>query len=574
MKLQGSQIIERLKKPLNSGEVKEGKDYESRLRLFTEPKFKEDVKKEKAWDEFLVFLGNAISKEKAIKIADYIQFPLSVCGISKGLMSDLYKVFNAGNSFFNVTSVKKKGGEKLEALLAKVNLDKWIEANGKEVLKNKPNTIVVVDRDKEGEPYLLTVENERLLDFKFKEGSFVEFEYIVFVHSIEGEEERLAYYDNEGYYVYRKLEGGELELDSNVLHGLGYCPARMFLEDRLNSNGELNRKAPLSFVLAKLQEWQLFDLYKFYTDHYAPFPVVEMVKAKCGVENCNNGVISKENHYFENGDRKVLLTHENCKVCKDNNTIGVGTRILLDPPLDKDEPTASGKFRMISNSTENLEYLAGKLEGIEEYIKLKVIGVDNSMVKQAVNEKQVRGSFENKTNILLDLKTNLDNLYHWIAKTLAKLAIGEAPVEIMANFGTQWYLVGEDELQSKYKTAKESGLPRGEVDMIYSQLIETKYKGHPNKIKRLKLLNKLDPSPYSSFSEKVAATQAGILTKEEVLLSEKILYFVNKFELENGGLVEFGEDLDINEQTKTIYKILKKYVNEYIKSSSKPSGTS
>lgn len=576
MKLQESQIIEILKNPKNSGEVEVGRFYESYLRIFTEPKFKEDLEKEEAWKHFLKCLDSRITSSKAYRICEFIQYPLSVCNIPNSLMSDLYRVFNAGNSFFSIDSVKKNGGEKLQKTLAEVNINTWIEKHGKEVLKNKPNTIVVVDKNDEGEPFLFDVGMDRVIDFEFVLGSYVQLKYIVFKHSFKkneaGEdEERIGYYDNYVYSVFVK-DGSNYILEKTVEHNLGYCPARMFLEERLNNNRELNRKSPLSASLSKLEEWQLFETFKFYTDHYNPFPVTEMVREKCSVDGCVKGVVYREDVYYERDEKKTRTVATECKACKNKNQIGVGAKILLDPQAEKDEPSASGKFRMISNDVSNLVYLKDKLNEIEEYIKNKVVGEDRAVTKEAVNEKQVKGSFESKTNVLLSIKTNLDSLFNWIAKTVCKLAIGDKPVTINANFGTEWYLVSEAEMQKKYKEAKEGGLPREEVDMIYMQYVETKYRGNPQKINRLRILNKINPCPHSTQKERIDLYTAGLISKEDLIICEKIVYFANKFEQENGVLSEFGEKLTELQQYQNIYNIFKNYAGEYIKENQSEQG--
>ena len=562
-----SQVIERVKKPLNSEEVSKGRRYESRLRLFTEIKFEETIKKEEAYIELIRSMDARLTKEKSESIKKYIQYPLSSVNITESLMSDLYKVFDAGNSFFNVEAIKKDGGEKVEEVFRNLNLNSWIERQGKRVLRNKPNTIVVVDKDEKGEPYLLAIDNDRLIDLELKQNG-IDLEYITFLHSeVKGEdgtiERRVSVYDEETYYVVLK-KGETYTIETSQQHNIGYCPARMFINEMLSSSEWFDRKIPLSSALSKLTEWQLFDTYKFYTDHYAPFPIVEMVKAKCGNEDCNNGTIELKSYYTDNGVEKHRSTYTSCPTCESNNKIGVGTVLLLDP-IEEDEKSASGMFRMISPDVSNLEYLQKKLDEIENYIKLKVVGIDNTITSTAINEKQVQGSFESRTNVLLNLKTNLDDLYVWIAKTVGKTIIKDKELHISANFGTEWYLVGEDQLQERYKNALEIGLPIEEVDMIYNQLVETKYKGNSSKISKLKIVNELNPLSYISSEQKINKLANGVISKKEFLFSERLTIFVDRFEKENGSIVEFGEEIDYSEKIKKIVEQINKYTDEYIK---------
>lgn len=559
------QVVQLAKSPKQRIEVEMGRKYESRLRLFTEPKFKEEIKEESAWEEFRTFMKKALSEEKDIRISDFIQYPLSSVNITESLMSDLYKVFDAGNSYFSIDTVKKNGGEELNKIYSRINLNDWIEETGKRVLKNKPNTVVVIDKDEDGYPYLLDIDNERLIDIELKEDG-VRCEYVVFTHSIKkderGEEEkRISVYDDDNYNVVL-LKGGEYSIETSVRHKAKLCPARMFLSERLNSNTMFSRKSPLALALSKIQEWQYFDIYKFYTDHYAPFPVTEMVRAKCGHPNCSNGTIYTEDTYYANGESKTRTIASKCTTCASNNQVGVGAKILIDP-TEEGESSASGKFRMISNSTENLKYLQEKLDGIEEYIKLKVVGIDNILSKEAINEKQAQGSFESRTNVLLGLKSNLDGLYEWIARTVADLRGGK-PVTVNANFGTEWYLVSEDELQDRFKKAIETGLPRAEVNEIYHQLIETKYKGNPDKIERLKLINKINPCQYDTFEQKTAKKSAGLISEQELIISERLSIFVQRFEQENGSIVDFGSELESREKKiEILVQTINRYADEY-----------
>lgn len=564
MKFQDEQILEVVKSPKNSNLVVNGRKYESRLRLFTEARFKDDVKDETAWIEFRDFMATAISTDKEIRIEEFVQFPLSSVNMTESIMSDLYKVFDAGNSYFNVETVKKNGGDKLQKLLEELKVVKWIEENGKDVLRSKPNTVVVIDKNEQGEPYIICVDNDRLIDIELREDG-VKCEYITFLHSVTTENgvkiERISLYDDERYVVVTNIEG-EYAIEKSVPHNAGICPARMFLKEKLHSKSAFDRKVPLSTALSKLREWQYFDVYKFYTDHYAPFPVVEMVRAKCGIDNCINGNIIEQEQYYADGETKFIPKVTKCKTCSDNNTIGVGSKIILDPQDDKDEPTAAGKFKMISNDVNNLKYLQEKLDSIEKYIKVKTVGVDDVVTKEAVNETQMEGAFESKTNVLLKMKTNFDELYNWIVSTLGKVHIGDKPLAVSANFGTEWYLVSEDELQSRYDMAKKSGLPREEIDMLYSQLIETKYKGNPEKVERLKIMNLLNPCPHITTNEKLTQLNNGIISQKELIISERLLTFVRKFESENGSITEFGEGLGIREKVAKIVESLNKYADE------------
>jgi hypothetical protein len=64
-------------------------------------------------------------------------------------------------------------------------------------------------------------------------------------------------------------------------------------------------------------------------------------------------------------------------------------------------------------------------------------------------------------------------------------------LEVDANFGTEFYLISEDDLQ-KIQERQGRRVPNGRTFMIYIQLIETKYKGNDVKVARQKNVE-LDP---------------------------------------------------------------------------------
>ncbi len=568
MKLSENQKIQIVKNPRNAQAIQKGRNHESRLRLFTECKFKDDLcnSQETAWSEFILFMQKAITDKKADRITDFIQYPLSSIGITESILNDLYRVFEAGNSYFEVETVKMSGGEEMQALLVELDIVEWIKEVARGVLKNKPNTAIVIDKDLNGKPYPIAVDNDRIIDVKLKD-NYIDCEYIVFKHSeVENggiTERRFSVYDDETYSVVLE-KGGVYTLEMSVEHEIGYCPARMFINERLNRSNEFNRKAPLTVVLSKLQEWQYFDVYKFYIDHTAPFPTTEQLKAQCGSEHCNNGYIETENVYFEDNAKKSITNRSKCKACEELNTIALGGRVLISPTEDG-EKTAAGVFKYISPETSNLEYIAQKLAAIEEYIIKKIVGVETIVTKEAVNEKQMDGAFESKTNVLLRVKNLLEDVYFWTVSTMGEAYIKGKPLRIHGDFGTEWYLSSEKDLQERFTNAKTGGLPRAELDMIYFQLLDTKYKTNPSIIQKMKLINSIDPTPYDTTEEKIKKFQNKIISLQEFIISERISTFVSQFEAEQGSIIKFGIKAKESDRRKTILEKFKSYADEIIK---------
>ena len=225
---------------------------------------------------------------------------------------------------------------------------------------------------------------------------------------------------------------------------------------------------------------------------------------------------------------------------------------------------------MIFPDTENLKYVPEKLDDLELEIKFKTVGVNNVMTTEAVNELQVKGSFASMETMLLRTKSELDEIYVWIIETAGRLFYKDLSIEVEANYGTEFYLVSEDDLQRRYKEATEIGLPMEELLMIYTQLIETKYKGNPLKVERQKMLLLLDPLPLYSIKEAVEMRAQNMIDDFDLSLKINFLNFIAKFESENAPITQFGNQLESYKRIEKIKQTLIIYNNENIASKQPP----
>ena len=338
-------------------------------------------------------------------------------------------------------------------------------------------------------------------------------------------------------------------------HNLGYCPARWFVDDALNTKDDVKRYAPLAKVLGSMSEWQQFHAYSYYAEHYGVFPVVEYAAAVCEDEYCVNGMVSEP---MENGE---MSTPTSCRTCSANKFSGAGTAIKINPKIDNDENDVSGYFRFISPPTGNLEFEQTKQDGRENFIKVNTTGFNDMMNKEAVNADQVRSLMEDRKKPLLKLAGICNRLHKWLVETCVKLAI-DADVKVHANYGTEWFLLTEAQLQELFVGAKAAGMPESEIDQIYKLLIETKYKGDPQTVHKLMIENNLNPAPYSTVEECYKKSEQGVMSSDDLYIKANFTKFVSKFERENGSIVEFGTDITFQQKIDIIYNTFKNYVKD------------
>jgi len=574
MTLNETTAMDVIKNPKSKKEILSVKKQESQLRVFTEEMSQDELKSESYWDELLSKMKSR-SNKKFERVIEFARYPLPVVQLCDSILNDYFKVFEGKNRFFNIEG--DRDVETLNQWISREKPSRWIEKFAKQVFKNKPNSFAVVDRDESGNPYLVFVDSNRLVDAVFKddEGNL---EYIAFIHSQQKKDDVIttffSVYDDATYYVFSKDSNADaIVLESSNAHGIGYCPAKSFVKTTSNQKNKFKRRIAFSSALSKLEDWTIFDIFRNYVDHYAPFPVTEAPKRKCPNPECNDGKVSEEIvDDPRSGSMKTIWT--DCSACGGSDGgqhIYPGTHIGIKVQSDKSINDGSGVFKMIFPDVDKLKYVPEKLDDIELEVRFKTVGVNN-INSEAINELQVKGSFASMESILLRTKTELDELYKWIVSTVGKLMYKDIELDVDANFGTEFYLVSEDDLQKRYKMAKDSGFPMEELLMIYTQLIETKYKGNEVKIERQKMLLQLDPLPLYSITEAVSMKDKNIIDSFDLTLKINFLNFITKFESENAPITQFGTNLEPYQRIEAIKKTLIIYTNENIKSKQLPTG--
>ena len=555
MLLNESQVIKLIKSKSNQLGMMVA--YESRLKVMSEPLFFRELESETGWDEIKRAIRNSITQEKYQRVLQYFSYPLAIVSISDDIIEDLNRVFNGRNANFAIQYPNKRAEAQATELLYRVNTRSYVEQVGRRAFKCKPQTIVVVDKDAMGIPYYVTIELDKLISYELSECKS-KFQYIIFHHS-EGSDEmgnykRIAFYDDE-YYRVVEIRDKAYSLILESPHNLGYCPARWFVDDALNTKDDVKRYAPLAKVLGSMSEWQQFHAYSYYAEHYGVFPVVEYAAAVCEDEYCINGMVSEP---MESGE---MSTPTSCGTCSANKFSGAGTAIKINPKIDNDENDVSGYFRFISPPTTNLEFEQKKQNGREAFIKVNTTGFNDMMNKEAVNEDQVRSLMEDRKKPLLKLAGILNRVHKWLVETCIKLAV-DADVKVHANYGTEWFLLTEAQLQELFVGAKTAGMPESEIDQIYKLLIETKYKGDPQTVNKLMIENNLNPAPYSTVDECYKKREQGVMSSEDLYIKANFTKFVSKFERDNGSIVEFGADITFQQKIDIIYNTFKNYVKD------------
>ena len=357
------------------------------------------------------------------------------------------------------------------------------------------------------------------------------------------------------------LINGNYTLVSENPHDLGYCPATPFLNRTLNSSNIFDRYNPLARVLGTMVDWTSFDIYNRFYELYGVFPIAEQPAPICEDDNCTNGVI-----HDKHDDGTPFTT--DCSTCKKSPFLGPGSIYLVDPAGRKDEQDVFGKLRYVSPPIENLtkskEYQAERVG----FIKRNVTGVNNVITKEAVNTDQIKAVMEDRRKPLLFIAGMLNDLDTWLVETILKVG-PNIEAKRNSNYGTEWFLLTQEQIQALFIGAKTAGLPEGVLDLYYRLLIETEYKTDPHAIRKLIIENNLSPAPYKTMTEAYEMKAKGVMSQLNLTIKANLTALVEEFERKNnGGIVEFGQDNLITGRWKFSDKIdailieFKKYIED------------
>jgi len=134
-------------------------------------------------------------------------------------------------------------------------------------------------------------------------------------------------------------------------------------------------------------------------------------------------------------------------------------------------------------------------------------------------------------------------------------------------YGDEFYLKSIDQLMGEYEKAKLNGEPDEEIDLIYRQIIMSKYKGNDDRIQRSWILLNLNPEPHKTVEQSRELKQDGSLSQVDFVIKSRFNNFVMRFEREQSNILDFGRELTFEDKISKIYEEFEKYANESIKNS-------
>lgn len=564
MALQREQIKELVKKPSKKEIINKAILHENRLRFHTLSNLSQ-WSIGPAFNVYTDWVRSLIPKDKYNIFLSLFRFPTPNIELTKKIYRKLERVFDGRNSAVNFqfsdSTLKDDWNLYRHDVLKEPDI--W-KSKGWATMKTAINSVIVIDMPAEQttsrpEPYFYFLGIENVIDYSIKGETL---EWIIF----KQEDRKIAAFDDTYMRIFALDEKGNVsDMIAETTHGLGFCPARFFWTSAIDEHMPDLKESPLTGLLTDLDWLLFFRISKRHLDLYAPYPIYASYEADCDFKNnatgeyCSGGYLrNAKGEYIMLGDGRV----QPCPICAQKRITGVGSMIGIPIPKDG-QPDLHDPVKIITVDKNSLDYNTAEVERLENEIYTKAVGTGGEVEqKESINEMQVTANFEDKKDVLLDLKVNFENAMRFVDDTICRLRYGDAYLNCNINLGTEFYLYSVSELQTLYAEAKKNGASEARLDMLADQIIATENRNNPIQMQRMFLLKQLEPYRHLTLSELQGLASKNLIDPLLMLVKINFANFVDRFERENINILEFGNAISLGEKIKIIKQKLIEYAEE------------
>lgn len=516
--------------------------------------------------DFLAFVSNLIPHDKFKLFKEMFRYPLKTNEVTGICFDKLSRVFDGRNPAFEYDFASPEDRDDWEDYRrSRLHEPEIWHTEGWEHFKTDINSVLVVDlpEHQDGErpePYFYWLPIDCVLDW---DGHGDDLDHIVFTTD---HDKRIAVIDDTSYRIYTRDAGRNIgSLVSEHPHGLGFCPARFFWQDAISLRDPYIKQSVLTKELESLDWYLFFHISKRHLDLYGSYPIYSGYEQSCDFSNaengdyCDGGYLKNKQGYYKLDTAGLPCR---CPKCGDKRIAGVGSFVEVPIPVEG-QPDLRNPVQMLSVDRSSLDYNVTEEERLKDDIIASVVGMqEEQMSTQAVNENQVRATFESQSTILNRVKKGFETAQKFVDDTICRLRYGASFSGSVINYGTEFFIYSASELRERYKTAKESGASESELDALQNQIIETEYRTNPAKRHRLMLLSELEPYRHLTRDEMLTLYREGVVTSDELRLKLNFMALIRRFERENTNILEFGSAIPYERKIEIIKATLDGYAKE------------
>ena len=557
-------IRKRLRENRRGATVSKAVRHQNRIRFHAQTELSASLAQPTA--DFLAFVSNLIPHDKFKLFKEMFRYPLKTNEVTGICFDKLSRVFDGRNPAFEYDFASPEDRDDWEDYRrSRLNEPEIWHTEGWERFKTDINSVLVVDlpEHQDGErpePYFYWLPIDCVLDW---DGHGDDLDHIVFTTD---HDKRIAVIDDTSYRIYTRDAGRNIgSLVSEHPHGLGFCPARFFWRDAISLRDPYIKQSVLTKELESLDWYLFFHISKRHLDLYGSYPIYSGYEQSCDFSNaengdyCDGGYLKNKQGYYKLDTAGLPCR---CPKCGDKRIAGVGSFVEVPIPVEG-QPDLRNPVQMLSVDRSSLDYNVTEEERLKDDIIASVVGMqEEQMSTQAVNESQVRATFESQSTILNRVKKGFEAAQKFVDDTICRLRYGASFSGSVINYGTEFFIYSASELRERYKTAKESGASESELDALQNQIIETEYRTNPAKRHRLMLLSELEPYRHLTRDEMLTLYREGVVTSDELRLKLNFMALIRRFERENTNILEFGSAIPYERKIEIIKATLDGYAKE------------
>lgn len=557
-------IRKRLRENRRGATVSKAVRHQNRIRFHAQTELSASLAQPTA--DFLAFVSNLIPHDKFKLFKEMFRYPLKTNEVTGICFDKLSRVFDGRNPAFEYDFASPEDRDDWEDYRrSRLHEPEIWHTEGWERFKTDINSVLVVDlpEHQDGErpePYFYWLPIDCVLDW---DGHGDDLDHIVFTTD---HDKRIAVIDDTSYRIYTRDAGRNIgSLVSEHPHGLGFCPARFFWNDAISLRDPYIKQSVLTKELESLDWYLFFHISKRHLDLYGSYPIYSGYEQSCDFSNaengdyCDGGYLKNKQGYYKLDTAGLPCR---CPKCGDKRIAGVGSFVEVPIPVEG-QPDLRNPVQMLSVDRSSLDYNVTEEERLKDDIIASVVGMqEEQMSTQAVNESQVRATFESQSTILNRVKKGFEAAQKFVDDTICRLRYGASFSGSVINYGTEFFIYSASELRERYKTAKESGASESELDALQNQIIETEYRTNPAKRHRLMLLSELEPYRHLTRDEMLTLYREGVVTSDELRLKLNFMALIRRFERENTNILEFGSAIPYERKIEIIKATLDGYAKE------------
>lgn len=578
------EAIQRIKSPKNKEELANAKLKKARHDLHSET-IVSSIDNRRGKLDFLAWVRKILIKDQVFNMfKTFFVAPYPTNDLVDQINKELFRGLDPVKFFINCDFTSDELEADFIEYRKRIEDDAFWKTEGFDTYTDSIDDMLVVDlpsltEDQEEpdrpEPYYFILDLDRIIDVDNTKiiipnpelANFATFktEYLAFIdREISKEQKVIAFLDDDFYRLFLK-DRNQFTLLTEVPHDLGYCPAKSFWSTPLSSKSRIQKKGNITTKLSKLDWLLLLQIGKQMLDSYAPFPIFATYKKRCTYKDTKTGAAC-DNGYLSFTDEHDNTITQECPKCSQEGGIGLGALFEVDAPESNEDPDLMrNPIEITQPPIEGLEFIRNEIEKISLEVFESAVGKGGEVINdQAVNQRQVMGMFESKENVLMNIKMNFKIIREFALSTIARLRYGDGFVSCSISPGRRSFLRDESEQITEYVTSKTGGLPLHELQAQRDSITETKYRDNPNMSERINILRQLEPFPDLSIGELFEKRNLApaVISDAQLILKLKFNNFIDRFERENGNLIQFGSAIDFRIKIDRIKETLNRYVEE------------